>query len=176
MKKRFVKFAACAALLSCGQAQAAQTANCITPAEMHGLVGYLAPVLVDRFSQKCSDHFSAGSMVRTSLPALIGRLEENRDSNWPMARAAFLKFGASDSSKAAMDMAKLSDRALRPLVDELLGAKLNMPLTPANCRDAEEVVQALLPLSGDELVNLVSVVMGVAMRKDRSNPTCARAE
>ncbi|MDR2857226.1 MAG: hypothetical protein LBV50_05195 [Novosphingobium sp.] len=171
MKKALSTFAAGLALCATASARAAEAANCLNPQEMHGFVAYFLPKVLDEVSRNCTA-LPADSYVRTGMPHLAAQLQDARQAAWPMARSAFLKFAPPGDVKA---IAGLSDDALRPLVDEVMASKMSISITPAACGDANDILEALAPLSAEQGVHLVATILTLAARGGSKMPTtCPR--
>ena len=152
-------------------AQAAPRQACITSAEMHGMVAYFLPVVLDNITRNCSAFTPASSYIRSGLPSLQVQLREGREAHWPMAKSAFFKMGGR---KEARTMASLSDDTLRPLVDDILGSRFIIRVNAATCADIDSVSEALSPLDAPQTVHLVATVLSLAARKDNKIPSCPR--
>ena len=154
-----------------GQAAAA-TPACITAAEMHGLVAYVLPDVLAQATNQCSAYLPPDSYLESGLPKLSAELVEGRTAAWPAAKSAFLKFGNPSESK---DAANLPDEALRPLVDATISAKFNFAVNAAACADANDIAEALAPLSADASVHLIATIFNTVARKDNTMRSCPRA-
>lgn len=171
MKKALSTFVAGVALCATVSAQAAETPSCLNSREVNGLVAYFLPKVLDQVTKSCSATLPADSYVRARMPRLLAQLEDAREAAWPMAKSAFFKFSGSGDAK---EMAGLSDKALRPLVDEVMETKLSIPITPSTCGDVNDILDALAPLSAEQTVHLAATILDITARKDRKMPTCPR--
>ncbi len=162
--------AAAIALCTTGALQAAPRA-CVTSAEMHGMVAYFLPVVLDNVAKNCSAYAPASSYIRAGLPTLQVQLREGREAAWPMAKSAFFKLGGQ---KDARTMASLSDDALRPLVDDMLGSKFAIPVDAAKCGEINDIAEAIAPLNGPQTVHLIATILSAAARKDNKLSSCPR--
>lgn len=166
-----------AATISLGMSmpvQAAQsTVPCMTDAEIRGLVSYVAPTLMNRVRQECRRDLSTDGYLMQRLPDLAAELEEGKDAAWPMAKAAFLKFGKTGKSKA-IDLSGLPDRFMRPLVDAAVASEVDLKLTPVVCADIEDIMEPLAPLPSASLVDVVTVALSIAARKDDKMRSCPK--
>ena len=123
-------------------AQAAQPPRpCITDSEMHGLVAYFLPAVIDEVTRGCTPHLQANSYMRSGMTVLRGSLGQGKEAAWPAARAAFFKMSDAADEKT---MAGLSDKALRPLVDEMLAGKMAIPVDAPKCQEINGIAEALL--------------------------------
>ena len=172
--KPAIAFATGVALtLSSTAARAQMEPTCITDTEMHGLIAYFLPSVLEEVTNNCRPHLSEGSYLRSSLPRLQASLAESKEDAWPMARAAFFKMSAAKDAKT---MAKLSDKALRPLVDEVLAQKMSIKVTAPICGEIDSIAQALAPLSPIETVHLIATIFNAVARNDRTMRSCPRVE
>lgn len=168
MRSSLFRAAAVLSLLATGTAQAAQTPQCMTRAEMHGMVGYFLPSVLDTTIKTCANQVSSGAFLKMRAPALVSELNQKRDQSWPMARKAFGKFAGS-----AQEMEKLPDDLMKPIIDETIASQLGSKITPSNCQDIERVMAPMAPLPGTNVVDLVTEIFMVALRKDKKLPTCS---
>lgn len=175
MKGTPFKLAASLALGATVPAQAAEPVQCIEPQEMHGLIAYFLPNVIDEVSRNCSASLAADSYTRAQLPRLAARLNEQKAANWPAAKAAFFKIGAaSDRDAGTKDIARLPDAALRPIVDKVMVQKISITVTPSVCADVNDVAEALAPLSAEQTVHLLATIFSVVARKDNTMRACPR--
>lgn len=162
--------AAAIALCSASALQAAPR-TCVTSAEMHGMVAYFLPVVLDNVAKNCSAYTPASSYLRAGLPGLQVQLREGREAAWPMAKSAFFKLGGQ---KDVRTMAVLSDDALRPLVDDMLGSKFAIPVDATKCGEINDIAEALAPLNAPQTVHLIATILSTAARKDNKLSSCPR--
>ena len=162
--------AAAVALCSAGVLQAAPK-PCVSSAEMHGMVAYFLPVVLENVAKNCSAYAPASAYLRAGLPGLQVQLREGRQAAWPMAKSAFFKLGGQ---KDARTMASLSDDALRPLVDDMLAAKFAIPVDAAKCGEINDIAEALAPLDAPQTVHLIATILSTAARKDNKMSSCPR--
>lgn len=163
--------AATAIALCSTSALQADPGACVTSAEMHGMVAYFLPVVLDSVAKNCSAFTPASSYLRAGLPGLEVQLREGREAAWPMARSAFFKLGGR---KNAHTMASLSDDALRPLVDDMLGSKFSIPVDTAKCGEVNDIAEALAALNAPQTVHLIATILSTAARKDNKLSSCPR--
>ncbi len=176
MTKTLFRVAAASALMSLGQAQAAAPPACLTEAEVHGLVGYLAPVVLDHVAETCGPTAAPNGYLRSGLPVLTGQMHASREQAWPQARSGFLKFSATDGGKDLATLEKLSDRTLRSMFDDIMLKEINFKVPAKNCADFEKVMEALAPLQAGGMVNLASVIFIAAIRGDKKLASCDVAQ
>jgi hypothetical protein len=172
MNRPLFKLAAVMALGTFVPAQAAEpAARCIKPQEMEGLIAYFLPNVINEVSTNCGAHLPADSYIRAKLPLLAGQLTETKAAAWPVAKAAFLKMANPQDAKA---MAGLPDEALRPMVDQVMAQKISIPVTAPVCADANDISEALAPLSAAQSVHLLATIFSVVARKDNKMQSCPR--
>ena len=170
--RRTIAVAGCLAMcLVNGPALAQPAPRCITEAEMHGLVAYFLPAVLDEVSRSCSSHLPESSYLRAGLPRLQESLNQNKEASWPLAKAAFFKISDSKDSKT---MAGFSDKALRPLVDEILTQKMKINIDAPMCGEVNDIAEALAPLTPDQTVHLLATIFNTVARKDKTMRSCPR--
>lgn len=168
--------AASAALGLClsGPAMAAEPPprTCLTSAELHGMIAYFLPTVIGEVASGCSAHLPETSYLRSGMGTLRDSLAEGREAAWPAARAAFFKFSNVEEAK---ELARLSDKAIRPLVDEMLAQKLSIPVTGPMCGEVNDITEALAPLTAGQTVHLLAAIFSAVARNDKKLPSCPRA-
>jgi hypothetical protein len=84
------------AALALAQGQIAHAAdNCLTEAEVGGLVGYALPSVINGTMKACKPHLSANGFFATRGATFAGQYAARKDANWPIAKNAFLKLGST---------------------------------------------------------------------------------
>jgi hypothetical protein len=171
--RRILAAGAALGLCLSGPAMAAQphAPTCLTSAEMHGMVAYFLPTVLDKVAAGCAAHLPAGSYLINGTSGLRGSLARDREAAWPMARAAFFKFSKPEDVKT---LASLSNRALRPLVDDMLEQKMAIPVSHAICGEVNDIAQALAPLDPMQTVHLIATILAAAARNDSKLRSCPR--
>jgi hypothetical protein len=145
---------------------------CLTSAEMHGMVGYFLPNILSEVSTRCAAQLPPASYLRGGLVPLMESLDGGREAAWLAASAAFFKLAPAGDTK---ELASLSDRALRPLVDELLTQKLSIPVSAPMCGEINDIAEALMPLNAEQSVHLISTILAAAARNDNKLRSCPRS-
>ncbi|MFT4026534.1 MAG: hypothetical protein QM676_07010 [Novosphingobium sp.] len=176
MKQALFRLAGTMALLAVGQAQAAEPKAapprpCITDAEVHGLVGYFLPNVLQEVTGKCAAFLPAEAYLRRGMPGLIERLQAGREAAWPQARTGFFKFAPNERDIRA---AKLSDAQLREVVDQVLAREISIPMTADVCGEVNDIAEAMAPLDPQQTIHLVAAILNTAGRKAKSLNTCPR--
>lgn len=136
------------------------------------MIAYFLPTVVDEVASGCSAHLPPGSYLRSGMAGLRDGLAQGREAAWPAARAAFFKFSLPGDTKA---LASLSDRALRPLVDEMLAQKMRIPVTAPVCGEVNDIVEALAPLDAPQTVHLLATIFAAVARNDNKLRSCPRS-
>ena len=167
MRKSLFRATAFLVLIAAGGAQAAQTKQCMSRAEVHGMVGYFLPSVLDTTIKTCANQVSSTSFLTSRGPQLVAELYQNREASWPMARTAFGRFAGSD---AQLD--KLPDELIKPIVDEAISGEVSKKITAKNCADVERILAPLGPLPATNMVELMTELFDVALRNDKELPTC----
>jgi hypothetical protein len=148
-----------------------QPRPCLTSAELRGMVGYFLPNVLNEVATGCAAHLPAGSFLRNGMAPLMDGLAQGREAAWPAARSAFFKLSPAGETK---EMASLSDKALRPLVDELLTQKMRIPVNAAICGEVNDIAEALAPLDSAQTVRLFAAILAAAGRNDSKLRSCPR--
>jgi hypothetical protein len=182
MRKFAFQAAAVLALVSSSQIMAAQTQaaeagakQCLTRPELRGMVAYFLPTVLQSTIDKCTQRLAADSYMLARAPQLVTTLEAGRAESWPMAKRAFIKIGGNDSKDTAKVFSSLPEEAIRPIVEAVISEKLGGAIKPENCGDINRIMTPLEPLPAGNMIDMVTEVMFVAARKDKSMPTCAEA-
>ena len=144
---------------------------CLTNTEMDGLVAYFLPNVLTAVSSGCSAHLSPTSYLRNGIGSLMDGLAQGREAAWPSARAAFFKLSDGNDMKS---MVSLSDKALRPLVDEVLAQKMTIPVNASMCAETNDIVEALAPLNAAQSSRLIAAVLSAAGRNGSKMRSCPR--
>ena len=169
MRSSFTCMAVAVALVVSTTAQADPAKDCINGEEIKGFVGYVLPDMVSGVVAKCRPTLLPDGYFNTHGNQLAERLSAGKEAAWPMARAAFRKFGGDfrGSPKAG-----LSERTIRSLIDNEMVTKLSSELPIAMCRDIEAVVAPLDPLPDENVVQFLAAIFGVAGRKGSDVRAC----
>ena len=170
MNKALFHVAGALALVSAGEAQAAGAAQCLTRAEVHGMVGYFLPMALDSASKTCAQQLPGNSFMRTSAPRVIAELNIGRDAAWPNARKAFNKLGGEGE-----EFGKMSDDLVKPMFDGMIDGLIGQEIKPRNCKDIDRIMTPLAAMPAASMVDLITEVFVVAMRNDKEMPTCPDA-
>lgn len=174
MTRKWLGLGSALALLSVGNAQAAEI--CMTPEDIRGLVGYILPTVAGNVTDACGPLLGDEGYLARKGPGLVEALRTGQDTYWPAAKSAFMKFGNADKDKGqtAVAFAELPDDVLQPLVDQIFMSKFDIDLSAEKCRDVEDILEALAPLSPEGSIHLVSVILAITVRKDKEIPSCPR--
>lgn len=167
MKKsaRFVSLAASLSLLALPLPAAAQE-GCISEAQVSALLVYVVPVALPAIREHCSSSVSSNGFFANGAAQMAAQYAAQAESAWPMARQAFLLFAGRNTA----ELGGLSDRALRPLIDEIVATKIVSEVSLDKCSKIERVLEALVPLEPGESGNLVAVI--ASMTNPRNPSIC----
>jgi hypothetical protein len=150
------------ATLSMATAASAETANCITRAEISGMMAYAMPGLLTGIGDKCTQHVAKDGYLASSMDDVIRTYAGAQDANWPLARAAFVKFASKDGDSSARMMKALPDSALKPLVEAMMPAMIGEQIKADDCADIEELLRLLAPLPPENTAGLFGTIMALA--------------
>lgn len=167
MRKLTFKIAATLALLGSGSALATQSKPCLSRPEVRGLVGFMLPSVLDSTIKTCASQLGGSSFFKTRGPQLVGELTPGKDPHWPMAKVAFAKMGGDDGT-----MAKMPDEVLKPMLEGTFTGMISNKITAKNCKDADRVLSPMAPLPAENVVDLMTEIMMLALRDDKQTPTC----
>lgn len=173
MRSLVFRSAGILALAASAQVQAAQTQNastCVAPAEMHGLVAYFLPTVLDSTIKTCSAHLPSDAFLRTSAPQLVTRLNAGKDAAWPMAKSAFIKISGKDQGDATFE--RMPEDVLRPFIEAAITTEVAPSIKAKDCKDVNRIAATLEPLPPENLVALVTEILNVAARGDRKIASC----
>lgn len=171
MKRSLFRLAGALAICASTTAQALPPEKCLTPPEMHGLIAYFLPNVLNEVSNNCASSLPPASYLRTNFPRLADELIAGKTAAWPVARSAFFKMSDAKDMK---EMAGLSDKALRPLVDDMMAQKIRIPVSPSTCGEVNDISEALAPLSADQTVHLFATILSAVARNDNKMRACPR--
>lgn len=154
-----IKAAAALALVAMATPQAAMAQTCITEQEISGMMAYAMPSLLDGLVGTCRPHVSDTGFIATSSAAMIQAYSTRKDANWPVARAAFMKFGAKRDAQASDMMAKLPDNVLQPLVGSIMTSVVGTQIKPEQCGNAERLMRIFSKIDPQDTADLFGIVM-----------------
>jgi hypothetical protein len=156
-------------------AQAADApADCLSEAEISALAIYVMPQLIAATQNSCKGQLSATGFLATEGAAMAQKYAARADAVWPQAKSAFMKFAGDSKSKDVQEFASLSDKALRPVIDELVVKKVGEEIHPKSCHDIERLAKALNAVDPDTTGALFSVIASLAVR-DKQKPRVCEA-
>ena len=171
MKRSLFRLAGVLAICASTTVQALPAEKCLTPPEMHGLIAYFLPNVLTEVANNCASSLPPASYLRTNFPRLAGELTAGKTAAWPVARSAFFKMSDAKDTK---EMASLSDKALRPMVDEMMAQKIRIPVSPSTCGEVNDISEALAPLNADQTVHLFATILSAVARNDNKMRSCPR--
>jgi hypothetical protein len=156
-------FVACAALaaLTIGETVAAQNADCLTERELTSLVLYALPTVMGSAIKTCRPQLSPQGYFAAQGSSLVQRYAARKSSAWPDAKAGLLKIGGKDDKMKDM-VANLSDAALQPFADGLVGQLVAKGIKPDQCKSIERAARLLSPLPPESMSELLTFVIVLA--------------
>jgi hypothetical protein len=170
------KSVAAIALLSAVQAQAADaTQQCLTRDEVHGMIAFVLPSAISSVAEKCTPVLPKDAFLLSRAPQLVSELEPARAAAFPMAKAAFMKFGGSTDKDTMKMMSALPEEALRPMIEMIVAEKVTGEIKPENCKDIDRIFSTIAPLPGANMIDLVTEALMIAGRKDDKMRSCPEA-
>lgn len=152
----FAIFASAALVQS--QAAAAQE-QCLTEPELAGMAGFALPSVLQGVMTKCQPSLSPRGFFATRGPAMVARYAQGKDAAWPMARSAFMKFGADKNDKTMQQVARLPDDKLKPFVEGMVEEMVGDEIKPSSCVAIERVSGLLDPLPANNTAQLVGFIL-----------------
>lgn len=177
MKNRGL-LAVATAMAMIGMPAQAVAQTCITRAEIAGMMGYAMPAVIGAVRDTCQAHLSADAFLASGADAMIDSYRAVQADNWPVARAAFMKFGDRDGETDAAVMEKMPDELLQPLVEAMIPAMIEGEIKPGSCRDADTLVASLAAMSPRQAGDFLAAIMALAgggkpAEKQRQPKVCA---
>lgn len=163
--------AAALVALVAGQTAMAQAAPCITPAELRGLVRYTLPVAMGAVIKACKPNLAPGSYLNTDGAGLIAQYAAGKDAAWPVAKSAVFKLYADNGKKLPEIVKGLPDSALQPMADGIIAKAVIEKLPTSTCVPFEHMTQLLAPLPPDNMIEMISYVVTLAVAPKKSEQT-----
>lgn len=161
---------AAAAAVSLIQAQAAAAAvPCITEQEITGMMAFAMPSILQGVTDSCRPNLASTGFFATRGGSMIQRYSAQKDANWPLAKAAFIKFGSEKDPDAGKTIGALPDEALQPFVEAMMGEMIGSKIKPGECRNFERIAGLLEPLPPENTAALFGVIMGVVGDKSKGS-------
>lgn len=179
----FRRAAAMLAAFAMAEGQFAQAATgtppCLSEDEVTALIGYALPSVIDGTIKSCKPHLASSGYFATRGSEFLGRYAARKDGNWPLAKTAFLKLGASKDPKMADMMKNLPDNAVQPFVEAMVSELVSGEIKPDQCTAIERGVRLLSPLPPENTAELITFVLVLADKpkpgKTSSFPICKPA-
>jgi len=170
---RIPTIAAAAILLATpGLAQSAEP-PCLTRAEFTGLASYALPSAIDGVNARCESVLGPSAFLPTGGDALVKRYEANKDTNWPAAKSAFLKFSTKNNGKPNGLLKLLSDDALRDIIDAMIVGLVSEQIKTEKCGTIDETVRLLSPLPPENTSGLIAPILILIGKPNREEPGVA---
>jgi hypothetical protein len=177
MKNRGLMVVA-AAMAMIGMPAQAAAQTCITRVEIAGMMGYAMPSVIGAVRDTCTAHLSADAFLATKAETMIEGYRAVQAENWPIARAAFMKFGAEEGETDAAAMAQMPDELLQPLVEAMIPTMIEGEIKPGSCRDVDTLVASLAAMSPRQAGDFMAAILALTGddkpgEKQRSPNVCA---
>ena len=169
--------AACAALLAltAGEAASAQNGVCFSEHDVNSLISFALPVVMDTTMKTCRPHLSAQGYFATQGDGLVQRYAARKNPAWPEAKSTLLKIGAKDAKLKDL-IGGMSDQALQPFAEGLIGQAIAKEIKPQICPVVERMTRLLSPLPPENTVEFLSFTVMLAARADaRSRAKAGKA-
>ena len=178
MSRTAFRLAACLALLSTSQLQAAPAATapvrpCMTPAELRGMVAYVMPSVMATVIDRCKPALPAKASLLTHGAQLVSAFERGRTANFPLARQAFAKFSETGDKNTKAIMLAMPEAVLRTILDDIITKDLTGSVKVKDCPNIDRIFTTLEPLPASNFIDLVTQVMTIAAPNDKRMSICA---
>lgn len=160
MKNRGL-LAAGAAMAMLGMPGQAAAQACIARAEIAGMIGYAMPSVIGAVRDTCAAHLSTDAFLATGVEAMIADYRAVQAETWPLARAAFMKFGAEDGETDPAVIEKMPDELLQPLVEAMIPAMIEGEIKPGSCRDIDTLLASLASMSPRQASDFMAAIMAL---------------
>ncbi|HKX78757.1 MAG TPA: hypothetical protein VJM34_09585 [Novosphingobium sp.] len=162
----FVTIAAASLAVTPAVAQSAEP--CLTPAEFSALAGYAMPSVIAGATKRCAATLNGQSYLGKQGPALATRYAAHKDTSWPMARTAFLKFTSNGDNKADAILTGLPDTTLQQMLDGVVEGMVAQEIPLKDCSTIDKFVRLLAPLPPENTAELISLAVGLTSASDKS--------
>ena len=173
MRKTAFRAVAVLALLSATSVQAAQASKpCMTRDEVHGMVAYFSPSLLQSAMDKCAPQLGQEAYLASRGPAYVAQLREGQASSWPAASKAFAKLGGGKDAEGIALFASLPEEAVRPMVEAIIAQKLAPEIKPRMCSDIDRILATIEPLPARNLIDFVTEIIVLAGKEDKDINVC----
>ena len=159
MFRQSLALALAASLAVAPVAAQAQAQQCVDRATVHAAADLLLPALFSAVANRCGGDFAAQAPVLAAARAgLVTRFDARANAAWPRVRDWLL---ASTDPKLAQarDMVKKTDNAMRMFVGAMVTGTIANDLKPQSCATADAVMSGILPLSDDQISNLMDAIL-----------------
>lgn len=156
MKGTFRTAAALAAMVST-TAHAAEPA-CFTRAEVTSLITYFVPVVMEPVIASCKPHLSSDAYLLVGGQRISDSLAARKDEEWKVAKSAAIRVWGGGK------MANMPDAALQAGLEAKVIQEVSGKLKLQECKDISAISAKLSPMSPDNLVDLATEIVVVALR------------
>ena len=160
--------AACAALLAltASEAASAQKAACFSERDVNSLISFALPVVIESTMKACQSHLSAQGYFATQGDGLVQRYAARKGPAWPAAKSTLLRIGAKDEKLKGL-ISGLSDQALQPFAEGMIGQAIAKEIKPQICPTVERMTRLLSPLPPENTVEFLSFTVMLAARAEQ---------
>jgi hypothetical protein len=149
--------------LAPGTLQAAEPV-CISPREFSSLAAYALPSVISGTSKRCGPRLGADSFLGQNGESLASKYATRKAANWPGAKSAFLKMGATKDGGVNQVFASLPDESLREIVDPLLEGMVTQQIPLERCGTIDTFVRLLAPLPAENMAELIALTAGLVSK------------
>lgn len=144
------------AALAATHAEAPQRA-CLARADVSDMIVVLMPYFIDKARERCSSHLDGSSFLTGPAgAAFTGRLRGESEARRTAAARAFRAIGGERAQ------AGLSDETIVRMMGEAMATDLAGSINRAQCRDFNELLEAMSTMSADQLGRLGTALFSLA--------------
>lgn len=181
MSARRVAICAILALTAVPQMAAAQTASCLTRAELADAAVFGMPGIVTAMQSRCGRSLSSSGYLARSGPALIEKYRAQQDRTWPAARKTMQLVVAAKSAEGNTNpmmaqvqtmLRNMPARTAAPFVEAMIAQEVGKALAGADCRETERVMELVSPLPVRNVGELFAIAAGQMAKRDAALPVC----
>jgi len=144
-----------------GIARAAEP-PCLTKTEFSGLASYALPSAIGGASERCGPVLGDGAWLPSGGNELVERYASRKDTNWPAAKAAFLKLSAKTDRKANDLLRRLPDETLQDMLDTMIEGLVSQEIPTEKCGTIDDFARLLSPLPPENTSELIALAVTLA--------------
>lgn len=172
--KSLFRCAGVLALFSSAQLSAAPAQQCLTEADVHGLVGYMLPSVAETVVARCASRLPSNSYLNTRGSNLASELRKGQSAAWPSARDAMVKMAGKDDSSSEV-FRNMPESVVGPMMEGMVADKVGNDIKAQSCKDIDRVLSTMGPLPATNLVDMVTAIAMIAGRDGKKFQTCEAA-